>query len=53
LVPEKIQAVLAELERRLLALHGSKAPAFKLALVIHGEGGIPRRVEWDEKGRKQ
>lgn len=57
MVPSKIQAkwdeIHAELQRRLEALYERKAPAFEVAQVIRGEGGIPRRVEWTEKDRKQ
>jgi hypothetical protein len=56
-VPEKIQArwdeIHAELQRRLEALWDGKAPAFKLTAVIHGEGGIPRRMVLEENGRRQ
>lgn len=56
-VPDKIKAkwaeIHAELQRRLEGLYERKAPAFRLAPVIHGEGGIPRRVEWGEIDRSQ
>lgn len=55
--PAKIQAkwdeIHAELQRRLEALYERREAAFRLAPVIHGEGGIPRRVDWDGTARTQ
>jgi len=56
-VPEKIQAkwdeIHAELQRRLEALHERKAQGFQLTTIIRGEAGVPRRVDFQEKDRRQ
>jgi hypothetical protein len=56
-VPPIVQAkwdeIHAELQRRLEAIHARKAQGFELRPIIRGEGGIPHRVEWEEKDRQQ